>query len=453
MRARNVAIAGVAGLALAAGLAVGGDAGGAGGAPAGPSGPVRPEPAGDALRVAGPLIGRTARDTATTADAGFRRMATVKTRATRGTLRVVQRTPAGGDRLPWALRSFERPRVTGGLASRVRADPTRPGIRCVQLGRLRGSTFGWVLPGGPFRPSAATTDLLAVCETDATSARPGVGALVLPDRDPYDPDSRARESVVWGLAPRGATRVEVRWAGWTRTVAVRQGTYLVVGPAPRGPFVGPRATVSVPGARTPPARPAPAGRPRAYAPATARDPRIVARLVDPTTGRPVVAIVGTAGGRPCDGGTQPLAAGVVGQVDAITRTITGGGQGCQVVPIPKRGAAPMLIGYGGGTGPTEGPDLVARQRLVPGSFGVTVLTPPDVVRVELRTPVDVRTVRAVAPGIVHALYDGSAFQSGGLSGSPSIDVVGVRADGSTIRGAGAPSRVPVRLGSAELGGR
>jgi hypothetical protein len=146
----------------------------------------------------------------------------------------------------------------------------------------------------------------------------------------------------------------------------------------------------------------------------------------------------------------PIVAGLVGRVDDAPRTVIGAGAGCQPVSIPRRGSAPVIVGFGGGQSPVEGPDLVARQRLVPGNFSITVLTPPDVVRVELRSTVDVRTVRPIAPGIVHALYDGSGSTGGGTTLSPSVEVIGVRADGSTIQARGAMGRSPVRLGSAEL---
>lgn len=463
MRARNAGIAVVAGLALAGGLAVGGEAtggdatrgdDGSGSTTSSPSGgpPLRPEPAGADVRVGPPIEGYGAREQRRSRDAGARRMFRIKTTATAGTVRVTHRVRAGGERLDWAVRAYERPRVTGGLASRVRADPTRPGIRCVQLGRLRGRTFGWLVPGGRFRPSAATTDLLTTCENDAGAffTRPGGGAVVVPDRDPRDPDARPRETVVWGLAPAGARRVEVRWAGWRRTVAVHDGTYLVVGPPPTGPFVEQRPVVRVPGRPVRPAPTRPEGAPRQWSPQVAERPRIAARLVDPATGRPVVVVVGEARGRPCDGGTQPLSAGVVGSADDDTRAVSPIFRDCRAVPIPKRGSAPMITGYGGGVGPEPDRGIADDLRLVPGRFELTILTPPDVVRVELRTPVDVRTVRPVAPGIVHALYDGSVVEEGGLSGAPPVEVTGVRADGSTVRAAGAPTRATVPLGTAEL---
>ncbi|MEV4420462.1 hypothetical protein AB0L40_10875 [Patulibacter sp. NPDC049589] len=451
MRVRNVGIAAAAGLALAAGLAVGGEAQG------GAAGSVREEPVASDLRVdARPLHGLTVADARR--PSGPRgdgmRVALLKVRAVPGTVRRVQTVSGGDGRLSWAVRSFERPRVTGGIARDVRIDPSRPGIRCAQLGRVRGAAFGWVLPStGTFRPLGAEVDLQALCATDVHGSGLASRSLLIPDRDPYDRDARLRAAVVWGIAPAAARRVRVTWSGWSRIVPVRDGTFVAVGPPPTGPFVDRDARVVVPGSAADRPRPKRRGRPRVWRPATADRARIAGRLIDPSTGRPSAVVVGTAGGRPCDGGVAPVVAGVVGSVDPALQVVGGAGRECQVLPTLRRGQPPMVTAYGGGIGGSgqDGPDLVDRERLVPGGYQVTILTPPDVVRLELRSAGDVRTVRPVAPGIVHALYDGAALSNGDFTGS-GVEAIGIRADGSRVRATGPSGPEGVRLGSAELGG-
>lgn len=451
MRARSVGISAVAGLALAAGLAVGGDA------DDGLSGGARPEPRGAGVRVdRRALHGPTTQSASRSPDRDGLRMGLLKTRAIPSSVRVAQALSRVDGRLSWAVRVFDRPRLTGGSAARTRIDTSRPGIPCAQLGRVRGRSFGWVLPDGAvFRPLGAETDLQAVCATDAGSTGIAAAAVLLPDRDPSDPAARIRGTAVWGLAPASVRRVRISWAGWTRTVPVRGGTFLAQGPAPGTRFVERDARVvdaDAPARQS--SRGRPSDRPRLYGQAQADRPRIAARLVDPSTGRPSVVVTGTVRDRPCDGGVQPFTAGVVGGVNATVQTVYGRGRACQVIPVLKRGAAPMLVGYGGGIGnaPQDGPDLVGRERLVPGGYAVSIITPPDVVRVELRAPGDVRTVRPVAPGVVHALYDGSANARGDFTGS-GVDVIGIRADGSRIRALEAGGPPSVQLGSAELEGR
>jgi hypothetical protein len=448
MRTRITAMAAVAGLALAGGVAVGGDAGGSG---SGSGGAARPEPAAADVRPGGGLIhGQTFRfATGPMADRASRRLGLTKTRARPGTSRVVQVTDPVGSGLSWAVRTFERPRVTGGLAERVRPDTTRPGIRCAQLGRELDGRFGWLPPGTrTFRPLAGETDLLGVCATDTGAGGIAAKGILIPDRSPRDPDAKVRTAVVWGLAPRGTRSVDVRWAGWRRKVPVRGGTFVALGPAPSGVVVDADPSVVRAGER-PPAKTG-ARRFQQFMPTTATDARIVARLIDPVTGGRLAVLAGTAGGKPCVGDAMTVVAGVVGALDESSLTVTGGGRACQVVPIPRRGRPPRLIGYGGANVQGTGPDLVARERLVPGRFSVTILTPPDVARVEIRTPVEVRTVRAAAPGVVVAVYDGSGFASGFGGVQPAIEITGVRNDGSTIRG-DAGGTVPVRLSDAELG--
>jgi hypothetical protein len=459
MRARITGVAVAGGLALSAGLAVGGRADGQDGS----GSPVRAEATATALRVDGRAIhGRTVQAVVDGRSSGgdaeqraFQRVGLLKTRAVASTVREVQRLPSAGGHAGWAIRTFDRPRLTGGRAVDSRIDRSRPGIACVQVGRTRDDAFGWVRPGGSsFRPLAAETDLLALCATDVHSTGIASRGVLLPDRDPYDPAARVRSAVAWGIAPTAARRVRVTWAGWTRTVPVRDGTFLVVGPPPSGQFVDRDPRVVVDGAA--PARsadPGPSRTPRTYFPGTSTDLRVAARVVDPRSGLPSAIVTGTVRGRPCDAGVLPIAAGVVGGVDPVVGTVSGAGHGCTVLPTLRRGAPPMITGYGGGNAPAErgAPDLTGRERLVPGGFEVTILTPPDVASVEVRSAGDVRTLLPVAPGVVHALYDGAANATGDFTG-PGVDVTGIRDDGSRVRASGTGGPNGIELGDAELGG-
>ena len=450
MRTRDLGISVAAGLALAAGLAVGGNARG----DERQRGAVRAEPAESDVRVEGAVLHGLTSRIAARAGAAQREglgLGLLKTRGVPATIRIAQTIPGDAGRLPWAVRTFDRPRVTGGMARDVRVDATRPGIRCAQLGRTRGRDFGWLRPSdGVFRPLAAETDLQAVCATDAgavgrrlvrrprSRSRPVRPRLEGPTVGRVGPGAR-----VGAQRARDVERLVPDGAGPRRDVPrTRTGA--------RGPVRGPQCPRRGPGGLGP--RDRPSGPPRPWG-SLAEHGRIAARLVNPSTGRPSAVVVGSVRGRPCDGGVLPIAAGVLGSADPAVETVVGGGRGCNPMPRMRRGAPPMVTGYGGGIGGSgeDGPDLVDRERLVPGGYEVTILTPPDVVRVELRSASDVRTVRPVAPGIVHALYDGAALSNGDFAG-PGVEAIGIRADGSRVRATGASGPEGVRLGSAELGG-
>ena len=123
-------------------------------------------------------------------------------------LAVILDDPAGG--LPWVLRQFDADRVVVNAPARSLAKARRIGqSRCVQLGRLRGATVGWIYGDGQFREAGTEYPLL---QCTALKRQTAVGQLVstLAVADPAAPAITG--SVVWGYLP-GAKDATVSGAG------------------------------------------------------------------------------------------------------------------------------------------------------------------------------------------------------------------------------------------------
>jgi len=431
VRTRTVVPAVVAGLALASGIAVA-DRGTVGGPPTVPS--VRQRPG--VARAADVRIDRRPLSRAAYArrygPPGIPPSFLTSTRPYPGTVRTVARftDPDGG--VPWAVRTFLRRRTTDAEPP----SPRRPSPRhdaCVQVGRAHDGVFGWIWPGSTtLRPLAAATDLLAICRTDRSG--PGVSArgFALTDRDPYDERARITRVVAFGIVAPGVRRVEVSLAGWRRTVRVRDGVFLAFGPPPRGPYLGRLRASAVSSSEDRSAV-------RSSFTGRMEHVRRAGSVFDPTAGRGLAVFVGTTAGRPCVADPAPMTGGLVGLPEPITGVLSAfgdqGGGSCRLIPRLRPGARPRMIGEGGATVPSADPHarLVAdQQQLVPGRFDTTIQVPPDVVAVEIRSPVDVRTVRPIA-GRVIAVWDG-ALSGGGMFGDPMLQVVGLRRDGTRVTG-------------------
>ncbi len=196
-------------------------------------------------------------------------------------LAVIVDDPAGG--LPWVLRQFDADRVVVDTPARSLAKARRIGrSRCVQLGRLRGATVGWIYGDGQFRKAGTEYPLLQ-CTPLKRQAPVGQLVSTLAVADPAAPAITG--SVVWGYIP-GAQDATVSGAGSADGAAkVNDGAFLRLGGVDARPDVasvrgggktvrfGPRRAAV--GDHAPPALPDPDRRHRGARGARARPGRRV----------------------------------------------------------------------------------------------------------------------------------------------------------------------------------
>lgn len=341
-----------------------------------------------------------------------------------GSIRLVARTadPHGGP--PWAIRMFRgRETYNGHAKGRWR--------RCGQLGRVVGGRFGWIVAGSTvLQPLGLDNGWSTRCEpmTLPGDRNPAPGAerpqafgqwsLETLVSRPLGPVPHLAGTVAWGIV-RAGSRDARAWIAPDRSAAQRAagGAVIVFGPssAHRADLVVRARTVggSLSSARplAPRAQPLPApmrGVLPPSGPATGRDLRVVARAGDPAGGPPLAIARGTLGGRACVSSPGTLVDDQVGQVvpgfglfDATT--------GCG--PLPKPTAAePFSLGQtaSSGTDRSELPIAAAVQRARAGARRTTVgqqtvmygSVLPGIVRVQISTPSDVRTL---LPGTHHAI--------------------------------------------------
>jgi hypothetical protein len=354
-------------------------------------------------------------------------------RAHRGTIRIEARLadPAGGP--DWAIRAFEADRMIPPAIRRPNSDGVISVGLCAQLGRIVGGQFGWVDGDGAFRrvSTAAYTGTPAVCGSRklANRGEPILERAVLLDR-PASSNPLVRGSVVWGLSGGSARSVQISTRG------------RIAQPRPSGPhgaylaFFGPNlavndATLRVRFAHGPRYRSAQRGAaprphaPRGYTP-DATDAvlpstaQVVARTFDPAGG-PSWGLTAfrTRLGLWCVGFYGSLIDGHVGDVDRrlgllVEQRSDTGPNGCGRRAQPTR-ERPLQLGYGGGSYLEPMPELAPYARQLRLQHGRTVYwgrALPEVERITMATPRDVRTI--VPTGPAHAflvVYDGE-FSSG-----------------------------------------
>lgn len=354
-------------------------------------------------------------------------------RAHRDTIRIEARLPdpAGGP--DWAIRVFEADRMIPPAIRRPNTDGVISVGLCTQLGRIMRGQFGWVDGDGAFRrvSTAAYTGTPAFCGSRKLARRgePIFQRAVLLDR-PASATPLVRGSVVWGLSGGSARAVQISTRGRIARPRPtgRHGAYLA--------FFGPKLSVNDAALRIRYHRGRaydsrrvrefePRHPPEGYSPA-ANDAtlpstsQVVARTFDPAGG-PSWALTAfrTRRGLWCVGFYGALIDGHVGDVDRrlgllIEQNGATGPNGCgpQAQPTAKR---PLQLGWGGGSYADPLPELAPYARQLRLQHGRTIYwgrALPDVERITMATPRDVRTI--VPAGPAHAfliVYDGE-FSAG-----------------------------------------
>ncbi len=338
----------------------------------------------------------------------------VQYRITSSKLAVTLDDPAGG--LPWVLRQFDADRVVVEEPTRSLAGARRIGrSRCVQLGRLRGATVGWVYADGQFRPVDNEYPLLQ-CTALKRQTPVGTIASTLGLADVAAPTFTG--SVVWGYIP-GAKEATVSGTGSADGAAkVNDGAFLRLGGADARAgaltvtgggktlrsgqgelptFITKRFTFPTPIAGT---------------------EALEAPAPDPSGGPHwAMQVAQTEQGVPCVVGPARAVGDRAGTVDLRLGLFTGGGalrsESCRPLETKPNAERPCDIGWGGGNAEElEGQDAFlavgrTERRLLAGRTYVSGQCRADVERVTLRTPRDVRMLVPSATGrAILAVYDG-----------------------------------------------
>lgn len=341
-----------------------------------------------------------------------------KVRLVPGSMRIELRAgdPDGG--VPWAIRSYVA--VVVGHSTRM---------HCSQLGRVLHGRFGWIDGSNVFRPAGLESfgQAPAVCG----DAEPGVHQPPRFDartlvRGIDGPRPSLGTAVVWGMAGRGAERVEVRLSGRSETPRLEgRGAFLVFGrKAPHRDEA--TATFTYRGGETrraperqhpfPPNGPAinRNGSPRAGA------VELLARAPDPAGGLPY-GFGGVRSDRDgfCVGQPQRVVGDRVGNVDFDLGTFAESFfpvTECSLPNDPRLEKHPVGAYYmfsdGGIAAEDEGEGAAAHRarverRTLPGTSIVAGTARADVRSLTIATPRDVRTIVPSSPAHGYiAVYDG-----------------------------------------------
>lgn len=332
--------------------------------------------------------------------------------------------PHGGP--DWAVRVFDAERLTLQRPARSFSRALVVGRnRCVQLGRMRGATFGWVFGDGRFRRTRFAEDRLVQCTSRSRPELIGRFETVLAIEDPASPQPTA--ALVWGYAP-DAREVRVTGTGALDGEAARgRRAFLRLGspdarPARGARIVAGRETYPLGAAvRVPPQ----VGGSLSFPTIVPGTERVEARAPDPAGGPGYgVPVARTREGRPCAGDEGRVVGDRLGDVDlrlALFQPWGGLTPGAcrplETAPTRDR-ACDVGTGFGNAE-ELEGDDAFLRRarierRLLAGRTTVQAQCHPDVERVTLQTPRDVRTLVPSPVGhVVLAVYDGD-FPSGDL---------------------------------------
>ena len=331
--------------------------------------------------------------------------------------------PGGGP--DWAVRVFDAERLSLRRPSRTLAGARVIGReRCVQLGRLRGATFGWVYGDGRFR-RVGHEDRLIQC---TSRRRPELMArfdAALAIEDPAAP--RLAASVLWGYAP-GEKRVRVVGTGGVDGEATTgSSAFLRVGPPEARPRHGARVIAggdTYPlGPHEPPLPPRVRRGLRFPTPIPGTE-QIEGRAPDPSGGPGYgVEVAKTREGQPCAGFEGRVVGERVGDVDLRLALFSEGpgitSGACRPLETAPTRDRPCDVGTGyRDVDEMHADDAFLRRarierRLLPGRTFVRAQCHPDVETVTLQTPRDVRTLVPSPVGrVILAVYDGD-FPAGG----------------------------------------
>ena len=319
-----------------------------------------------------------------------------------GAVQIVGRADDPGSGLPWATRRF-----TVREHHRNGKTYTYP---CLQLGRLNGSTFGWVTPGAPFRTAAFDlADVPSLCGVNHFRlGLPLLQALTL-TTDPAGSAPVPATTVVWGALPPDVA--SARLADGTTLNPARHGEVLLALPGrPVGEPVL-RGTLRLRSGAT-----------RAFDLARisgrgVRHPKlhgqhVAVRVPDPAGGAPWGIVVGhDSHGALCLGFPNRLVGDRVASVDgrlgtAMTNLIVGDLR-CPAGRTPTA-AHPIRADASVFATNDEDPVGTIQLRRLTGRVVVYARTTPDVRTVTVTTSRDVRTlVPDPETHLVIAVYDGT----------------------------------------------
>lgn len=320
--------------------------------------------------------------------------------------------PAGGP--AWVVKAFDADRLVLDAPARTLKRARVIGRnRCVQLGRLQGTTFGWVFGDGVFRRTGIE-DRLLLCTSRKRPKPVARFFTTLAITDPAAP--RLAGSVVYGSLP-GAPAVTIDGTGGADgAAATRDGVFLRVA----GPDAHPGGQISG-GGRTEPLEPL-AEQPTF--PRGMKFPTVIsgtqvaeAPAPDPAGGpRWALPVAQTREGTPCVGAATRVVEDRAGSVDlalGLFSEYRPTSQACRPLQTRPDAERPCDVGWGyGAEVEMERNDVVferalVERRLQEGRSTFWAQCSADVVRVTIQTPRDVRTLSPSAVGrAVLAVYDG-----------------------------------------------
>lgn len=334
--------------------------------------------------------------------------------------------PDGGP--GWAVRTFAAERRTIKRPARTLDHPAwRSRVRCAQLVRTHGRTTGWVFADRRFRPIGFQSSDAGLGECAAREPGPEIVNFFVWTTIERDGTARPRRGVLWGVAPPGTQQVLVQGVGTARQVATLDedtGAFLLL-TSPDASDIG--ASISYRLARgrverhplSRAARPVPSE--RGPVPGTET---VEARTPDPAGGPPWGVLVADRGdgGLCVAGGATQIIGDRPGVLDPTWGRFYPSGLGradCRAPRVPPTRKRPVVSSIGSGPGPAEAGDVLfdrarRQRRIQPGRFTLYARCHPDVQRVTIRTPRDVRTlIPSPRAHVIYAIYDG-AFRAGAI---------------------------------------
>lgn len=339
------------------------------------------------------------------------------------TVRLAAQVPGSGGAPGWAVRTFRAERRSLRAPARTLDRPVwRMRVVCTELLRTYRGSEGWLYPDNRFRPIAPGAPLLTSACASTRPARETAELVTRAAPDPrgeWIPDS----SVVWGVAPAGARRATVEGlAGGRRSARIGpHGAFLIPVPdaaSPRGAAVvyalrdGGTARVRLSSvARAVRSK-------RGPVPGTEQ---LEALTPDPAGGPSLGFLVADRGdGGTCVGGAAQAVGNRIGLVETSLGLFYEGGlrrADCRPPRVPPTRTLPVVSGMGFSSGHSGEDDLFLRRarierRLQRGRLEISAICHPDVERVTIQTPRDVRTlVPSPRARAILAVYAGN-FRAG-----------------------------------------
>ena len=331
--------------------------------------------------------------------------------------------------LPRGVRiAVRRPSAAGGAGWAVRTFTSTIGgqrVLCAQLGRLDGARFGWIAPGGAWRPARFdASDAPTVCDSPRFLQRIGlqIQRATMTSDPPAGPLSPG-QTITWGHVTAGVTRI--RADGFVATPA-RGGAFLHVEPG-SGPRTRPTGELRFADGHRKLfhlARGIP--RPRASGETPVGKLATAIRVPDPAGGLPwaMLAARGSRGGT-CLTDPGRVLGDRVGHLDTNLGLFqpdpAGRAPRCPDPRRPTTRTFPARLSTGLWSGPDVNPAGGRTQlRRLDGRTVISGRVHPDVVALTLRTPRDVRTLIPARTGhAILTVYDGT-FPGGRITATSQL---------------------------------